>query len=145
MVYINRNNLTQNQIKIMDLKVRLAKAICELNFSLTGFNNFNQKAYDSKCSSDRIFMDSYIYSSKDSFYDFVDKFDKNKLNDFPYNPKDPSIANFLKEIDEIKKLDDYELKSLKTKIERRIKKIEGAANDIEYLLLASLPKNHYKS
>lgn len=145
MDYINRNNLTQNQIKIMDLKVRLAKALFELNFSITGFNNLNQNTYDSKSSIDRILMDSYIYSSKDSFFDFVDKFDKNKLNNFSYNPKDPFISSFLKEIEDIKKLDDDEIKNLKTKIERRIKKIEGAANDIEYILLGSLPRNYYKS
>ncbi|MSS77266.1 hypothetical protein HV819_02845 [Anaerococcus sp. AGMB00486] len=145
MDYINRNNLTQNQIKLMDLKVRLVKAFFELNFSITGYNKLSQKSYDSKSSSDRIFMDSYIYLSKDRLFDFVYKFDKNKLDNFSYNPNDPSIASFLKEIEDIKKLDDDEIKILKTKIERRIKKIEGAANDIEYMLLGSLPKNYYKS
>lgn len=144
MVYINRDKLSQNQKKLMDLKIRLIKACYELNFSLTGYDNLSQCFFDSKRLSDRIFMDSYVHLSEDRLFDFVDKIYNKKLSDFSYNPKDPSIAGFLKEIEEIKKLDDDEVRILNRKIEKGIKKIEGAASEIEYILLGSLPLNNYK-
>ena len=90
-------------------------------------------------------MDSYLSLTDDKLYDFVEKIDKNKTNSLTYKKDDISIVNFLKELDHIKKLDDEEVKIQKTRIEKKIKKIKGAANDIEYILLGSLPRNYYRS
>lgn len=144
MEYIKEEKLTQNQKNLLDLKIRLVKAYFEFNFCLTGFNYLNDENLDQK-SKDRIFMDSYLSLTDDKLYDFVEKIDKNKTNSLTYKKDDISIVNFLKELDHIKKLDDEEVKIQKTRIEKKIKKIKGAANDIEYILLGSLPRNYYRS
>lgn len=144
MEYINEEKLTQNQKKLLDLKIRLVKAYFEFNFSLTGFNYLNDNKLDQK-SKDRIFMDSYLSLMTDNLLDFVKKIDKKQINSLTYEKDDISIVNFLKGLEDIKKLDDEEIKVQKTRIEKKIKKIKGAANDIEYILLGSLPRNYYRS
>lgn len=144
MEYINEEKLTQNQKKLLDLKIRLVKAYFEFNFSLTGFNYLNDNKLDQK-SKDRIFMDSYLSLMTDNLLDFVKKIDKKQINSLTYEKEDISIVNFLKGLEDIKKLDDEEIKVQKTRIEKKIKKIKGAANDIEYILLGSLPRNYYRS
>lgn len=90
-------------------------------------------------------MDSYLSLMTDNLLDFVKKIDKKQINSLTYEKEDISIVNFLKGLEDIKKLDDEEIKVQKTRIEKKIKKIKGAANDIEYILLGSLPRNYYRS
>ena len=128
----------------MDLKIRLIKAEYELNFYLTGYENLNQ-SYDDKKKLDRIFMDSYISLIDHDLYDFVDKIDKNNNTLEAYDKDDIKIKNFLKSLEDIKNLDDNEIKKQKGRIKKKIRKMELATSEIEYVLLGSLPRNYYSS
>ena len=138
----NTDNLTQNQKNLLDLKIRLIKAEYELNFYLTGYENLSQ-FYDDKEKLDRIFVDSYVSLMDHNLYDFVEKIDRIKESDFFYKTDDRKIQNFLKSLEDIKNLDDDEIIKQKGRIKNRIRKMEMAASEIEYVLLGSLPRNYY--
>lgn len=139
---IDENNLTKNQKNLLDLKIRLIKAEYELNFYLTGYENLSQ-FYDDKEKLDRIFVDSYVSLRDHNLYDFVEKIDRIKESDFSYKTDDSKIQNFLKSLEDIKNLDDDEIIKQKGRIKNRIRKMEMAASEIEYVLLGSLPRNYY--
>ena len=139
---IDENNLTKNQKNLLDLKIRLIKAEYELNFYLTGYENLSQ-FYDDKEKLDRIFVDSYVSLRDHNLYDFVEKIDRIKESDFSYKTDDRKIQNFLKSLEDIKNLDDDEIIKQKGRIKNRIRKMEMAASEIEYVLLGSLPRNYY--
>lgn len=139
---IDENNLTKNQKNLLDLKIRLIKAEYELNFYLTGYENLGQ-FYDDKEKLDRIFVDSYVSLRDHNLYDFVEKIDRIKESDFFYKTDDRKIQNFLKSLEDIKNLDDDEIIKQKGRIKNRIRKMEMAASEIEYVLLGSLPRNYY--
>ncbi|MFR2716856.1 MAG: YdbC family protein [Anaerococcus obesiensis] len=136
---IDENNLTKNQKNLLDLKIRLIKAEYELNFYLTGYENLSQ-FYDDKEKLDRIFVDSYVSLRDHNLYDFVEKIDRIKESDFSYKTDDRKIQNFLKSLEDIKNLDDDEIIKQKGRIKNRIRKMEMATSEIEYVLLGSLPK-----
>lgn len=139
---IDENNLTKNQKNLLDLKIRLIKAEYKLNFYLTGYENLSQ-FYDDKEKLDRIFVDSYVSLRDHNLYDFVEKIDRIKESDFFYKTDDRKIQNFLKSLEDIKNLDDDEIVKQKGRIKNRIRKMEMAASEIEYVLLGSLPRNYY--
>ena len=139
---IDENNLTKNQKNLLDLKIRLIKAEYELNFYFTGYENLSQ-FYDDKEKLDRIFVDSYVSLRDHNLYDFVEKIDRIKESDFFYKTDDRKIQNFLKSLEDIKNLDDDEIVKQKGRIKNRIRKMEMAASEIEYVLLGSLPRNYY--
>ena len=125
---IDENNLTKNQKNLLDLKIRLIKAESELNFYLTGYENLSQ-FYDDKEKLDRIFVDSYVSLRDHNLYDFVEKIDRIKESDFSYKTDD--------------RKDDDEIIKQKGRIKNRIRKMEMATSEIEYVLLGSLPRNYY--
>ena len=139
---IDENNLTKNQKNLLDLKIHLIKAEYELNFYLTGYEKLSQ-FYDDKNKLDRLFVDSYISLRDHNLYDFVEKIDKIKKSDFSYKTKDRKIKNILKSLEDIKNLDDDEIIKQKGRIKKRIRKMEMATSDIEYVLLGFLPRNYY--
>ena len=139
---IDENNLTKNQKNLLDLKIRLIKAEYELNFYLTGYENLSQ-FYDDKEKLDRLFVDSYVSLRDHKLYDFVEKIDRIKESDFSYKKDNRKIQNFLKSLEDIKNLDDDEIIKQKGRIKNRIRKMEMAASEIEYVLLGSLPRNYY--
>ncbi|WP_049691297.1 hypothetical protein [Anaerococcus jeddahensis] len=139
---IDENNLTKNQKNLLDLKIRLIKAEYELNFYLTGYENLSQ-FHDDKEKLDRLFVDSYVSLRDHKLYDFVEKIDRIKESDFSYKKDNRKIQNFLKSLEDIKNLDDDEIIKQKGRIKNRIRKMEMAASEIEYVLLGSLPRNYY--
>lgn len=142
---MTNQSFNYKQKNLIDLKIRQAKAELELNFSIMTFENLQKmETFDNKYKSSA-FLQAYFILKKNELFQFVEKANSDNISQLSIGCEDEDVVNFLRSIDSVTKLDEDELVDEKRKTRKNIRKLEEAIEELDYLLLESLPKNHYSS
>lgn len=133
------------QKNLIDLKIKQARTELELNFSLMTFENLQKmECFNDKYKSSA-FLQAYFILEKNELFQFVEKANSDNIDKISCDCKDEKVSNFLKTIDSVTKLDEKELVNEKKKTRKNIRKLEEAIEELDYIMLEALPKNHYSS
>lgn len=133
------------QKNLIDLKIKQARTELELNFSLMTLENLQKMEYFDDKYKSSAFLQAYFILKKNELFQFVEKANSDNIDKISCDCKDEKVSNFLKTIDSVTKLDEKELVNEKKKTRKNIRKLEEAIEELDYIMLEALPKNHYSS
>lgn len=133
------------QKNLIDLKIKQARTELELNFSLMTLENLQKMEYFDDKYKSSAFLQAYFILEKNELFQFVEKANSDNIDKISCDCKDEKVSNFLKTIDSVTKLDEKELVNEKKKTRKNIRKLEEAIEELDYIMLEALPKNHYSS
>lgn len=143
---MTNERLDYNHKNLIDLRIKQAKREFELNFSILSFENFERMQLLNKKHTNSAFVQAYfIVKNNNELFKFLEKANSDNIYTLSYDSNNKNITNFLKKIDFLVKLSDNDILSVRNKIKKDIRKLEGAISEIEDMMLESLPINNYRS
>ncbi|MGO3018603.1 MAG: hypothetical protein ACTIH2_05555 [Anaerococcus sp.] len=142
---MTNKSLNYTQKNLIDLVIRQTKAELELNFSIMSFENLQKMENNDDRYKSSAFLQAYFILKNNELFQFVEKANSDNIEKISCNCKDEGVANFLKSVYSLTELEDEEIANEKKKIRRNIIKLEKAIEELDYIMLESLPKNHYSS
>lgn len=133
------------QKKLIDLKIKQAKTELKLNFSIMSLENMQRFNYLDKKYRSCAFLQAYFILKKNELFRFIENANAENIDKISFDIHNEQVINFLKNIDSLTKLGEIELNCEKNKIRKNIRKLEEAIEELDYMILESLPKNNYSS